>query len=35
MTMHTEQIRNALSVWRDDLGSDATAIERELNSLVS
>ena len=28
-----DQIRNALSVWRDDLGDDARQIESELESL--
>jgi hypothetical protein len=35
VTMQTEQIRNALAVWRDDLGSDAAELEFELNSLSS
>jgi hypothetical protein len=35
LTMQAEQIRNALAVWRDDLGTDAAAIERELDSLES
>lgn len=34
VSMHIEQIRNALSVWRDDLGPDAAAIEQDLNSLA-
>lgn len=33
VTMQTEQIRNALAVWRDDLGPEAAAIEAELNAL--
>jgi hypothetical protein len=35
VTMHGEQIRNALSVWGDDLGPDAAALEAELASLVA
>lgn len=33
LTYQTEQIRNALSVWRDDLGQDADEIERQLAEL--
>ena len=33
MTLQKDQILNALSVWRDDLGEDAQRIERELESL--
>ena len=33
VTMQTEQIRNALAVWRDDLGPDAAELERELSLL--
>ncbi len=33
VTLHAEQIRNALSVWGDDLGPDAALIEKELNAL--
>ena len=29
-TMQVEQIRNALFVWRDDLGPDAAVIEQEM-----
>jgi hypothetical protein len=35
LTMHSEQIRNALSVWGDDLGSDAASLEAELSSLLT
>ena len=34
LTMHVEQIRNALSVWHDDLGPDAAALEQELQALA-
>ncbi|MEZ5940863.1 MAG: hypothetical protein R3C18_05700 [Planctomycetaceae bacterium] len=33
MTSHKEQLRNALDVWRNDLGQDAIGIERELDAL--
>lgn len=33
VTYQKDQIRNALIVWRDDLGSDAAEIERELAEL--
>jgi hypothetical protein len=32
-TLQVEQIRNALSVWRDDLGPEAATIEQELSLL--
>lgn len=34
VTMHTEQIRNALLVWKEDLGPDAEVLEAELATLV-
>lgn len=34
LTLHTEQIRNALAVWRDDLGDDAATLEAELSSIL-
>lgn len=33
LTLQKEQIRNALSVWRDDLGDEAARIEAELDEL--
>jgi hypothetical protein len=33
LTLQKDQIRNALSVWRDDLGGDAKEIEMELDAL--
>lgn len=33
LTLQKEQIQNALLVWRDDLGEDAWAIERELQAV--
>ena len=33
VTMQCEQIRNALAVWRDDLGTEADIIAREVDSL--
>jgi hypothetical protein len=33
LTLQTEQIRNALAVWRDDLGADAASLEQDLNAL--
>ncbi len=33
LTLQKEQIRNALSVWRDDIGDEARQIERDLDSL--
>lgn len=35
VTMHVEQIRNALIVWGDDLGADTAALEQELTALSS
>jgi hypothetical protein len=35
LTMQAEQIRNALSVWREDLGRDAAALEAELAALLA
>ena len=35
VTMHVEQIRNALIVWGDDLGDDRAALEQELTALSS
>lgn len=35
LTMQAEQIRNALSVWREDLGPDAAPLEAELASLLA
>ena len=32
-TLQKDQIRNALMVWRDDLGNDAREIEMELEAL--
>lgn len=34
LTMHAEQIRNALSVWGEDLGADAVSLEAELSTLL-
>lgn len=31
--LQVEQIRNAIDVWRDDLGADAAKLERELEEL--
>lgn len=33
MTMQVEQIRNAIDVWRDDLGADAAKLDRDLQEL--
>lgn len=33
LTLQKEQIKNALLVWRDDLGEDGWALERELQAL--
>ena len=33
MTLQKDQVLNALSVWRDDLGDEARKIETELTSL--
>jgi hypothetical protein len=33
LTLQKEQIQNALSVWRDDLGEDGRMIERELQMI--
>jgi hypothetical protein len=33
MTLQKDQIRNAFSVWRDDLGADGREIESELEML--
>ena len=33
VTLQKEQIRNALSVWRDDLGDDGRQIESEIDAL--
>ena len=33
LTLQKDQIKNALSVWREDLGDDARQIELELDSL--
>lgn len=33
VTLQKDQIRNALSVWRDDLGEDGRQIEAELDAL--
>lgn len=33
VTLQCEQIRNAISVWGDDLGPDRAALEAELNLL--
>jgi hypothetical protein len=35
VTLHSEQIRNALLVWGEDLGADASALEAELSALLS
>jgi hypothetical protein len=35
VTLHSEQIRNALSVWGEDLGADASALEAELSALLT
>ncbi len=32
-TMQVEQIRNAIEVWREDLGADAAKLEQELETL--
>jgi hypothetical protein len=32
LTLQKDQIRNALQVWRDELGEDGRAIERELQA---
>ncbi len=34
VTMHSAQIRNALSVWGEDLGSDAASLEAEVAALM-
>jgi hypothetical protein len=34
-TLQVEQIRNALAVWRDDLGPDAVQLEAELNKAAT
>jgi hypothetical protein len=34
LTMQTEQIQNALSVWREDLGVEAIFLESELAKLL-
>jgi hypothetical protein len=33
LTLQSEQIRNALSVWKSDLGADGAALEQELREL--
>jgi len=33
LTMQSEQIRNALSVWKNDLGADGLQLEQELQAL--
>jgi hypothetical protein len=33
VSMQAEQIRNAIAVWREDLGADAGQLERELDLL--
>jgi hypothetical protein len=33
VTLHSEQIRNAITVWRDDLGPDADALDAQLAAL--
>jgi hypothetical protein len=33
VTLQKEQIQNALSVWKNDLGVDGRQIERELQSI--
>jgi hypothetical protein len=35
LRLEEDQIRNALSVWREDLGADAVQLEQELASLVN
>lgn len=35
LTTQAERIRNAIDVWRDDLGEDAVDIERQLDELTS
>jgi hypothetical protein len=35
LTMHVDQIDNALDVWRDDLGDDADSVERELDRITA
>jgi hypothetical protein len=32
--MLIEQVRNAVEIWKDDLGSDAAELERELRELT-
>lgn len=34
LTMLIEQVRNAVEIWKDDLGSDAVELERELRDLT-
>ena len=33
--LHSEQVQNALYVWKDDLGADADLLEQELRSLIN
>jgi hypothetical protein len=33
VTLHKDQLRNALSVWRDDLGDDGRQIQSEIDAL--
>lgn len=35
LTMHSDQIRNALTVWADDLGPDAATLNEELTTLLN
>lgn len=35
LTTQAERIRNAIEVWRDDLGDDARDLERQLDDLTS
>jgi hypothetical protein len=35
MTMGIEQVRNAMDIWKDDLGSDVAELERELRNLTA
>ena len=34
MTLQKDQIRNALAIWREDLGDEGRQIERELDALM-